>query len=288
MTYSNSYTDGQIWAQALARGRSLLHEMEGALATRRFGRSIARYEEVGSTNTIAASWAAAGASEGALVVADHQVRGRGRHGRAWTDAPGTNLMFSVILRPTLPLDRFGLVMLAACSSVAEAVATVDASLPVSIKWPNDVLIRDRKCCGLLMETSGPSAPVVGRTTAVVGIGINVNQDEFPDNFALPATSLALECGRLIDRPALLASILNGFEPAYEKLATDGGASVRETYLRRLESLGAYVRVYSVKQGDAIEGRVAGISPIGALLLETDEGLRTLTSGEVTFHRDQEA
>lgn len=287
MTYSNPYMNGQIWAQALARGRSMLLDMQPSLTTRRFGRTIASYEQVDSTNAVAAAWAASGGPDGAVVTADHQIQGRGRHGRTWSDAAGKNLMFSLLLKPPISLDRFGLIMLAACTSVAESVASVDASLPVSIKWPNDILIRGRKCCGLLMETSGSAGISSGKANAIVGVGLNVNQDEFPDTFPQPATSVALETGRLVERTALLASILNLFEPAYDGLEADEGSAVRDAYLRRLETVGEFVRVYAARRGDVIEGRVVGVSDVGALLLETEGGVRTLTSGEITFHPDSQ-
>src|SRR5690606_25414080 len=137
MAYNNTYMHGQLWAQARAAGRDLHARLEPVLDTSRFGRSIASYLDVDSTNVVAIEWAASGAPEGAMVIADHQLEGRGRLGRTWQDAAGKNLMFSVVLRPTLRAEDMGLVMLAAAVAVARALERAVENHDVRIKWPND-------------------------------------------------------------------------------------------------------------------------------------------------------
>lgn len=284
MPDNNQYTSGQNWAQALASGRQLLRELEPLLTTRRCGRFIARFREVSSTNAVAISWSANGAPDGALVLAEHQTAGRGRMGRVWEDDEGRNLMFTLILRPALRPDQLGLIMLATSVAVAESLTDILPGADVHIKWPNDVLVNGRKCCGMLMESSTVGARSERAEAAVIGVGLNVNQDGFPGSFGHRATSVALEAGRLIDRTPLLASVLNRFEQHYDELVADDGKSLRQRYERMLQSLGERVEVFAAGTAEPTTGVVRGISETGALLLETESGLRSVVSGEVSFRR----
>ena len=191
-------------------------------------------------------------------------------------------MFSVVFRPRLKPDEMGLIMLAASVSVSAALAQTDASLFVQIKWPNDVLLNGKKCCGMLMESSMPAGATGREHCAILGIGVNVNQDEFPPEFAHRTTSLALETGRLFDRLPLLASILNRLDEQYDRVLADDGASVRAAYVSRLHGLNRLTEVYTMDGASAARGRILGVSPVGALLLETEEGVQSLSSGEITF------
>ncbi|HEX7072204.1 MAG TPA: biotin--[acetyl-CoA-carboxylase] ligase [Rhodothermales bacterium] len=284
MAYNNTYTHGQLWAQARAAGRDLQARLEPLLETSRFGRSIASYVEIGSTNAVAIEWAAEGAAEGALVIADHQTDGRGRLGRTWQDVSGKNLMFSIVLRPTLRPEDMGLIMLAAAVAVSHALERAAENHSVRIKWPNDVLLNGRKCCGMLMESTSSGAGADRPRAAVVGIGVNVNQASFPDGFAYEPTSLALETGQLYHRTPILGAILNGFERNYDGLARDGGASLRDAYRARMKGIGDEVTVYPATAGTAIRGVIRGIADNGALMIETLQGMQALSSGDVTFRR----
>ena len=255
----------------------LVDDLAAALDTERFGRSVRGLPACPSTNAEAAAWARAGAPEGAVVLTDHQTAGRGRLGRTWSDAPGQNLLLSVVLRPALPPDRFGLVTLAGGIAVAESVATWTAPIEPRIKWPNDVLIDGRKCCGMLLESSLGPAPFV-----ILGIGLNVNQDVFPDALADRATSLRLETGRLIPRAALLARLLARLEHWTDRLADGDEEAVRQAFAERLVGDGAAVRVHLAADGRSIDGTVDGIDATGALRLRTADGIRVLHAGDVTF------
>lgn len=258
----------------------LLREVQPLLATLRFGRAVRGFREIGSTNTEAMAWAAEGAAEGSLVVAEHQTAGRGRQGRAWQAAAGQNLMCSLVLRPALPPAQLGLITLAASVAVAEAVAAVVAPRPVAIKWPNDVLVDGLKVAGMLLESAlgGAEGAVV-----VLGIGLNVNQQDFPPALDGRATSLWLATGRPVPRAALLADLLGRLEARYASLAADGGVAVRQAYLARLAGLGQPIVVHHAGAGDHIEGRLDGITETGALRLATARGLRCFHAGDVTSH-----
>jgi BirA family biotin operon repressor/biotin-[acetyl-CoA-carboxylase] ligase len=236
------------------------------------------FTSVASTNTQAQAWAAAGAPEGSTVVAEYQTAGRGRLGRSWQAQAGQNLTLSIILRPGFSAERLGLIILAASVAVAEAVESCTAPLIPSIKWPNDVLIGGRKCCGMLLETvlTGPARP-----TVILGIGLNVNQGQFPPPLEEHATSLLLETGRFTPRAPLLAALLSRLEHHYQSLALDDGKTVRERYRGRLARLNQRTRLHLTGTSEAIEGTIEGISETGAIILHTEAGPRVFHTGDVT-------
>ena len=157
--------------------------------------------------------------EGALAVTDHQTEGRGRLGRSWTDAPGTSLLCSLLLRPPVPADRLPQLTLVAAEACAEAIARVTGLAP-GVKEPNDVLVAGRKVAGLLGEAAA------GRV--VLGIGVNANQttEDLPSGTRLPATSLRAELGSPVDRAALLAELLLRLEERYDAWVSEARAPAR--------------------------------------------------------------
>lgn len=262
---------------------ALVEETRLLLETAAFGRSLRGYASVTSTNTLAAAWADAGAPEGAVVCADHQQAGRGRLGRRWDAEPGLNLMFSVVLRPQAPPHRLGLLPLAAGLAVADAVAPVTAPLTPQIKWPNDVLLEDRKCCGMLLETAWSGSEAPDRPAVILGIGLNVNQDGFPGDLHDAATSLLLATGRPVPRASLFADLLLCLERRYLQ-ATTAPAALCRIYEQRMYRRGQPVRLRVTTPTAArpvVEGIVRGITPDGALRLETGEGIRHFHAGEVS-------
>ncbi|HET6566737.1 MAG TPA: biotin--[acetyl-CoA-carboxylase] ligase [Rhodothermales bacterium] len=250
------------------------------LQTGTFGRSIRGYSAVPSTNTYAAVWAGEGAPEGSVVFAELQTTGRGRLGRSWTADPGRNLTFSVILRPPLAPDHLGLITVAAAVAVADTVEGFAAPARVEIKWPNDILLNGRKCCGMLLE-SNLSMPSDSGRPVILGIGLNVNQDTFPDELSERATSLLLETGRMVDRPALFAALLLALETRYRLLCTGGAEPVRAAFTARLAHHEQRVTYRLSESTGRIQGTVTGIDDTGALLLRTRDGLRAFHAGEIT-------
>ena len=244
---------------------TLVDELRPLLTTDRFGRSLRGFDTVGSTNTEAMRWAAEGAPEGSIVLTEYQSAGRGRQGRRWEAAAGKNLMFSILLRPPFPPERFGLITLAGGVGVAEAVAERCAPLPVAIKWPNDVLVEDRKCCGMLLEASAQAATA---TVVVLGIGLNVNQRAFPPALEGKATSLLLETGRPVPRAPLLADVLRRVERWYDTIGDGGGQALRAAYERRLRSVGEEVTLRVTDTVQPVRGTLLGVTDAGALRLDT--------------------
>src|SRR5438105_4363779 len=160
----------------------------------RFG-TIEWYREVDSTNVQLLAHARDGAPDGLVMVADAQRAGRGRLGRSWTAPPGGSLLVSVLLRPVLPVELWPLLGSAAAVAAVDAVV-IACDLPARVKWPNDVLVRDRKLGGILAEAD-PS-----HETVVVGVGLNVAWDACPPELQETATAVSLERGRVVARDVL--------------------------------------------------------------------------------------
>lgn len=245
----------------------------------RFGRPFRYFDDIGSTNTEALEWAAEGAPEGALVVADHQTQGRGRWGRSWFSAPGALLQFSLILRPDMPLDNLGLLTTAlgvACADVVEVVAGV----PTNLKWPNDVQVRGRKLAGILVESRVTGSRI---DAAVAGIGINCAWDrsEAPEEIAERATSIASETGRPSPaRADLMARILASFESVYDAARDpERSATVIDRATARSEILGRDVTVRH-SDGRTVTGTAIRLLPNGALELDIDGRVESVHVAEI--------
>lgn len=216
-----------------------------------------------------------GASEGTVVVAEEQTAGRGRFQRRWLSPPGSSISLSIILHPALAeLPQINMV---ASLAVVQSIEKIAGLEPV-IKWPNDVLLNDKKVSGILIENILEGSNV---KAAIVGIGINVKLD--PSSFSevsATATSLSTESGREISKWEILYSLLEEFEQIY--LEVKYGKSIYERWLARVETLGKSVHV---KWGDVVEeGYVESINTDGSLVLKRPDGsLITMVAGEVTLH-----
>jgi BirA family transcriptional regulator, biotin operon repressor / biotin---[acetyl-CoA-carboxylase] ligase len=244
-----------------------------------FWRAIEVVEVTGSTNADLLERAAGGAPEGSVLVAEEQTAGRGRMGRAWLSPPGAALMFSVLLRPVaVPPARRGWIPLLAGVAIASAVAT--AGLDARLKWPNDVLLGERKLAGILAEQVADAV--------VVGVGVNVStrRDDLPVE---TATSLALEGAAGTGRQQLLGAALGELERWY--LAWAGGASpgdpdacgLRAEYRRRSVTLGRPVRV-ELPGGNAARGTALDVDAEGRLLLQTAGDQLAVSAGDVVHLR----
>jgi BirA family transcriptional regulator, biotin operon repressor / biotin---[acetyl-CoA-carboxylase] ligase len=238
-----------------------------ALSTSVLGRTLHLLDETASTNQEAYGLAQSGAADGTVVIAEMQTAGRGRLGRRWHSPPGKNLYCSVILRRAVAPDALSgwlaWVPLLCGLGVARAIQRVAGS-PASVKWPNDVLIGDRKVAGILCESGGAAtaAPFV-----IIGIGINVNtpMNLFPDELRGLATSLAAEAGKPIDRVALLATLLSELEIRYGLYCSNHLADLRDEYRVRSSTLGRRVRI-ELAHGETVEGLAQAVNEDGSLRL----------------------
>ena len=249
-----------------------------ALNTRVMGRPLRYVSRTGSTNEDLKALAQTGASEGYVLVAGEQTRGRGRRGRLWSAPPGTSLLTSTLLRPSWlpPADGFFLTMVAGLAA-AEAVEEV-AAIPVELKWPNDLQIGGLKLGGILVESEIAESAF---QWAIVGIGLNVNwSPESIPELAGRATALSSTLGRPISRPDLLRALLQRMEHHYLRLRSGARSTLFDAWRERLTTIGREVRVE--RSGHWLEGVAEDVSPTGALIVRDERGvLHTLNAGDVT-------
>ena len=234
-----------------------------------------------STNAELARRARAGSPSGTVLVAEHQTAGRGRLDRAWVTPPGAALTFSVLVEPAgVPVARWPWLPLLAGIAVAEGVRRV-TEVDCVLKWPNDVLVGERKLAGILVERVERDPGAV----AVVGVGLNVSLGE--DELPVPtATSLELEGAATIDRTVILREVLRSFEALFLQWQADQGDATRglvESYVRRCATLGRQVRV-ELPTGQQVVGLAAGVDTDGRLEVRTSEGPRVLGAGDVVHVR----
>lgn len=244
--------------------------IQAALQTDALGRSIQLLANVASTNEVAKHSAMQGAPHGHTIVADAQSQGRGSHGRAWSSPGGTDLYVSIVLRFGLKPVQLAPMTLAAGVAVAE---TVEAFVPpqAAIKWPNDVWLLEKKCAGLLAETSSQK----DTTNAVVlGIGINVNRTHFEPELASHATSMRLAhpASATFNRSLVLAQLLNRTEHWLQLYHADGLEPALSALRARLALTDSWVRC-----GTA-QGRIIDVASDGALILKDSRNVHTLYAG----------
>jgi BirA family biotin operon repressor/biotin-[acetyl-CoA-carboxylase] ligase len=246
---------------------------------RRLARQVLVYRRVDSTSTRAARAGETG-SDGLVVLADEQTAGRGQHGRSWQAPPRSSVLLSVLVYPPESVGRPAILTAWAAVSVCETVRAITGSTP-RIKWPNDVLVRDRKVCGILIEQSqiGP------RTATVVGIGLNVQQT--PEDFAragLPlATSLRQHAGTPLDSDDVARRLLAHLDEQYDRLCGGDRATLQTCWLRYLDLVGKDVIVECT--GARYAGRLveAGFERI---VLERPRRAPLILAPELILHLDQ--
>ena len=241
-------------------------EIQSLNNTEWVGKNIYLYEKTGSTNTDAAQLAKEGAPHGTIVVAEEQTDGRGRRGRCWQAPADSNIYFSMVLRPGVATDRASMLTLVMAMSVVRAVRE-QCGLKAEIKWPNDIVVNKKKVCGILTEMT-----LEGRSIeyVIVGVGINVNQQEFPEAIRGTASSLFNESGTTVSREKLLQKVMEFFEAYFEKfLKTEDMSQLMENYNAWLVNKGLQVKVLE-PEGEYI-GKAYGINEMGELLVERENG-----------------
>jgi BirA family transcriptional regulator, biotin operon repressor / biotin---[acetyl-CoA-carboxylase] ligase len=254
----------------------LKQRLKGSL----FGKRIFHFFKTDSTNRVALDLGHDGEPEGAVVLAEEQTAGRGRAGRTWHSERATGIYVTLLLRPKLAPVQAPLLTMMAGLSAHSAVQAV-TGLAVDLKWPNDLLIRGKKAGGILTEMHAEPNQV---RFVIVGIGLNVNQENFPGELARTATSLRAETGKSQSRMELLVRLLREFETDYNRFVREGVASV----IARFESVSSYARGKRVRvtNGTAsYAGTTAGLGPEGLLQVEREDGrITAVISGDVTEAR----
>ncbi len=252
-------------------------EITYELKTKLIGKKIFAYQSVKSTNDIAAQLARSGEPEGTIVVCEQQTKGRGRLGRVWHSPSGCGIYISIILKPRFKPEKAPGLAIMTALALADAVSSCCPG-DVRIKWPNDILIGNRKVAGILTELSAERNKI---DYVVIGIGINVNHkaDDFPPELRPIATSIRTANRRKASRVGLLRQFLQNVEKEYRRYKKDQLASSR----RRIRSYSSLLgRNVQLRFGNrTVEGTAVDIDATGALIIEKDGARRPVTSGEVT-------
>jgi BirA family biotin operon repressor/biotin-[acetyl-CoA-carboxylase] ligase len=241
-----------------------------------FDEHLHHFYKIGSTNTAAMAAAAEGAPEGSVFLAEEQLAGRGRGANSWQSPRSTGIYCSAVVRPRLPPSEVLVLSLAAGLAVVAAIQHVDSRIRADLKWPNDVLIDGKKCCGILTEMNAEATRV---RYIVVGAGINVNQVSFPKG--LQATSLRLATGSEWSRVEVVAALLKSLDREYRQLLE--GSEARDSILRRFAENSSWVQGKAVRieeNDSAFEGTTEGLDSRGFLQVRTAKGMQTVLSGTV--------
>ncbi|HZK56832.1 MAG TPA: biotin--[acetyl-CoA-carboxylase] ligase [Clostridia bacterium] len=281
--------EGYIIETAPGRGYRLLEtedkllpgEIEILLGDNTIGKQVVYFESVDSTNSYAKKEIAR-LKDGTVVLAEEQTLGRGRRGKEWVSPKGTGIWVSLILKPDIP-PREGIKMTqiavaAVCESIRESTG-----LNALIKWPNDIIVNGKKVCGILTEMAGELNEI---SYIIIGIGINVNMDSFPNEIKENATSLFIESGKKTDRRDLLVDTLRNFETLYNDYIEDLDLNRVLSMVKNYSAiLGKNIRVIqgkTEKRGMAID-----INNEGLLLIELEDGSsETVMSGEVSIRGEE--
>lgn len=253
-------------------------EISPNLKTKFIGKNFLHLDTIDSTNNEAKKLAIDGNPEGTLVISEEQTMGRGRLGRNWISPKNKGIWMSLILRPEINPIQVSKITQVAAAAVCKAL--IDMGIKTLIKWPNDIVLNDKKVCGILTEMSGELNRV---NYVVVGIGINANidKDEFPEDLKPIASSLKIEVGNYIKRKELVCKILNNFEELYEELIN--GETIRksiEICKNNSALIGKEIKI--IEKGEETRARALTLNEDGKLIVQYKDGkIDELISGEIS-------
>lgn len=251
-------------------------EIKSLLHTEWAGQELFCFDEIDSTNTRAKELAEQGYPSGTLVVADRQIAGRGRRGRSWDSPAGIGIFMTLLLKPDINPNNASMLTLVTALATAQAISDATGA-EAKIKWPNDIVINGKKVCGILTEMSAQFDYI---NHIVIGIGINVHNESFPEEIRETASSLLLESGKRIHRADLIARFLERFEAGYAIfLQTEDLEGLMKDYNALLVNIQKQVRILDPKE--PFEGKAIGITKRGELIVDTWESRKLVSSGEVS-------
>ena len=257
-------------------------ELASLMKTRWAGRNILYYDVTDSTNLRIKQAGDEGAPHGTLAVADRQTAGRGRRGRTWESPAGSSIYMSILLRPEIAPNKASMLTLVMALNVVEGIRECVGSgedIPgIQIKWPNDIIINGKKLAGILTEMSS-QIDYINHVT--VGVGINVNMTEFPEEIADTATSLRLECGHTVKRASLIAAVMERLEENYEIfLETEDLSGLLGRYSALLVNRDRDVLI--IGQKEKYQAHAIGIDNTGELIVRREDGsIEKINAGEVS-------
>jgi len=252
-------------------------EIKSLMHTEWVAKEVLYFDTIDSTNTKAQELAEKGYPSGTLVVADKQESGKGRRGRSWVSPSGTGIFMTLMIKPDINPNNASMLTLVAALAVAKAITSVTGE-EAMIKWPNDIVVNGKKVCGILTEMNAQFDYI---NHIVVGIGINVHNESFPEEISQMASSLMIEAGgKRFHRAQIIADTMSYFEQYYDTFlkTQDLSALVRE-YDELLVNRNKSVRVLDPKE--PFDGKAMGITPKGELIVDTWESRKLVSSGEVS-------
>lgn len=243
------------------------------------GRDIQVFQQTTSTNDVVDKLGRDGVREGVVVFAESQTKGRGRLGRNWVSPKGKGLWFSILLRPAMNPQSATQITVAAANAVARAIRQ-KTGLPAEIKWPNDILLRRKKVCGILTEMSA-ELDKIKYIILGIGVDVNFNESDFPADLRPLATSLKVELGHAVHRAELAAELLRELDADYHRILEGEFESVADEWERHCTTIGQHVEISAGPR--KIEGQAESLDPEGALLVRTQHGrLERIIGGDVTL------
>ena len=252
-------------------------EIKSLMHTEWVAKEVLYFDTIDSTNTKAQELAEKGYPSGTLVVADKQESGKGRRGRSWVSPSGTGIFRTLMIKPDINPNNASMLTLVAALAVAKAITSVTGE-EAMIKWPNDIVVNGKKVCGILTEMNAQFDYI---NNIVVGVGINVHNESFPEEISQMASSLMIEAGgKRFHRAQIIAETMLYFEQYYDTFlkTQDLSALVRE-YDELLVNRNKSVRVLDPKE--PFDGKAMGITPKGELIVDTWESRKLVSSGEVS-------
>ena len=252
-------------------------EIKSLMHTDWVAKEVLYFDTIDSTNIKAQELAEKGYQSGTLVVADKQESGKGRRGRSWVSPSGTGIFMTLMIKPDINPNNASMLTLVAALAVAKAITSVTGE-EAMIKWPNDIVVNSKKVCGILTEMNAQFDYI---NHIVVGIGINVHNESFPEEISQMASSLMIEAGgKRFHRAQIIAETMSYFEQYYDTFlkTQDLSALVRE-YDELLVNRNKSVRVLDPKE--PFDGKAMGITPKGELIVDTWESRKLVSSGEVS-------
>ena len=252
-------------------------EIKSLMHTDWVAKEVLYFDTIDSTNTKAQELAEKGYPSGTLVVADKQESGKGRRGRSWVSPSGTGIFMTLMIKPDINPNNASMLTLVAALAVAKAITSV-TSEEAMIKWPNDIVVNSKKVCGILTEMNAQFDYI---NHIVVGIGINVHNESFPEEISQMASSLMIEAGgKRFHRAQIIAETMSYFEQYYDTfLKTQDLSALVKEYDELLVNRNKSVRVLDPKE--PFDGKAMGITPKGELIVDTWESRKLVSSGEVS-------
>ena len=269
-------SDGYVISSSTNKGYKLVSrdgvyssvEIKRCLNTEFLGKEIYFADKTDSTNVWAKNMS--NAADGSVFVSEIQTNGRGRLGRAW-ESEKDGVWFTLLLKPQIPIEKVSLITLVAGIALCRAIGD-----GAKIKWPNDIIISGKKVCGILTEMS---SEITFLNYVVCGIGINLNNESFPDELLDKATSVYLETGKKLPKSAFLARVLYEFEVCYKQFLNEGFESLLDEYKKRCITLGNDVMI--LQRGEKTFAKAVDITDSGELVIIENGVKRNIFAGEVS-------